>query len=421
MIVPADDGLGLVQVPGDPFLLRALAAQLGSLAEQLDEVRSGLSGLESVKWEGEAAQAFKGVMHQQPVRYAEAAESLTMAAGAITAYSAVLEDAQLLAARAGDLELDAQAVTARWQATPPVPAAASGTDPGDVIRLMAQQINAGAAADLAAATSALVEILHAAEADAPCRPGLFHELVTDGWHYSMVLPAHVLLGFGDGTWGIVDGAYQLGSVAAEASNPMIWAFDPDGRKHADRVLGEFASDAWHHPVAVAKAAGEAMLDWQEWAKDPARAVGEELPTVLLTLATAGGAAAARATTAARGADALEEIFVADSPSGVLESRTAAVGDDLPSPIVSDAKLQRIVNDLYKGTDNPDRLGTGTTADAVRAEILTNEPTGGRFHFEKAYQYSLALTKRLKTDLTLHDRIVAQSLLDDLRDALGDGG
>ncbi len=39
---------------------------------------------------------------------------------------------------------------------------------------------------------------------------------------------------------------------------------------------------------------------------------------------------------------------------------------LPTPAVEDTKLQNVVNDLYKGATNPDRVGTGTTADAVRA-------------------------------------------------------
>lgn len=63
--------------------------------------------------------------------------------------------------------------------------------------------------------------------------------------------------------------------------------------------------------------------------------------------------------------------------------TNTVDDFLSKPVVSNTKLQNIVNDLYKGTTNPSRVGTGTTADAVRNELATGLPTGGKFHSEKA--------------------------------------
>jgi hypothetical protein len=91
---------------------------------------------------------------------------------------------------------------------------------------------------------------------------------------------------------------------------------------------------------------------------------------------------------------------------------------LAKPQVSDTKLTNIVNDLYKGTTNPNRSGTGTTADAVRSELRTGQPTGGRFHSQKAIDYSNALKKLLDGgQLNAQDRLVAQSLLDDLQNAL----
>lgn len=102
------------------------------------------------------------------------------------------------------------------------------------------------------------------------------------------------------------------------------------------------------------------------------------------------------------------------PRGVA---TNTVDDILPMPGVSNTKLQNIVNDLYKGTTNPGRVGTGTTADAVRNELATGLPTGGKFHSEKAQIYINGLNNVLKQDLTASDRLVAQSLLDDLVDAL----
>jgi hypothetical protein len=59
------------------------------------------------------------------------------------------------------------------------------------------------------------------------------------------------------------------------------------------------------------------------------------------------------------------------------------------------------------------------SDAVRSELLTGLPTHGRFHSTKAQQYSNALAKWLENTprALTRDRIVAQSLLDDLTSAL----
>lgn len=83
-----------------------------------------------------------------------------------------------------------------------------------------------------------------------------------------------------------------------------------------------------------------------------------------------------------------------------------------------ASLSNVGDDLYKGTTNPNRVGTDTAADAVRNEILSVRPTGGTFHTMKAEQYSNALRSVLKNaNLSASDRLVAQWPLDDLQNAL----
>lgn len=105
-----------------------------------------------------------------------------------------------------------------------------------------------------------------------------------------------------------------------------------------------------------------------------------------------------------------------SASRIRDNRSAP-NTVLPKPAVTHSKLQNIVNDLYKGTTNPTRAGTGTTADAVRNELATGQATGGTFHLQKAEQYSNALRGVLKQGLRGHDALVAQSLLDDLQRAM----
>lgn len=65
------------------------------------------------------------------------------------------------------------------------------------------------------------------------------------------------------------------------------------------------------------------------------------------------------------------------------------------PQVENKKLQNYVKDFYKGTNNPNRIGSGTTADAVRYETATGQPVGGRFHTQKAQDMVRGLENWLK--------------------------
>lgn len=93
--------------------------------------------------------------------------------------------------------------------------------------------------------------------------------------------------------------------------------------------------------------------------------------------------------------------------------------NLPLPKVTDPKLKNLVDDLYKGARSPNRIGTGSTADAVRSELATGVPTHGYFHSQKAQQYSRALEKWMSRNPNAsdHDKIVARKLLQDLQKAL----
>lgn len=96
------------------------------------------------------------------------------------------------------------------------------------------------------------------------------------------------------------------------------------------------------------------------------------------------------------------------------------GAVLPKPRINDPKLRNLVENLYKGTTNPNRVGTGTTADAVRAELATGRPTAGKFHLQKAEETIRGLQRWLQQNpnATYSDRLAAQSLLDELLSALG---
>lgn len=88
------------------------------------------------------------------------------------------------------------------------------------------------------------------------------------------------------------------------------------------------------------------------------------------------------------------------------------------PEVTHPRLANIVRNLYKGASNPNRIGTGSTADAIRNELATGLPTGGKFHTIKGREAISSLKNWLRRNPSAsgHDRAVAERLLLDLQDA-----
>jgi RHS repeat-associated protein len=109
---------------------------------------------------------------------------------------------------------------------------------------------------------------------------------------------------------------------------------------------------------------------------------------------------------------IASFFVPGGQAGAAE-------EILSTPRVASGKLQNLLNDLYKGTTNPGRIGNGTTADAIRHELATGQSVGGVFHSDKGAQYANGLQNWLQKNPTAAygDRLAAQSVLNDLRNAL----
>ncbi len=89
------------------------------------------------------------------------------------------------------------------------------------------------------------------------------------------------------------------------------------------------------------------------------------------------------------------------------------------PIVSNKKLSNIVENIYKGIDNPNRIGNGTTADAIKNEIRTGAPTFGTYHSKKGEETLRALKNwiRKNPNASSHDVEIATSELHNLENAL----
>ncbi|GAA5039764.1 hypothetical protein GCM10025738_30750 [Microbacterium fluvii] len=158
-------------------------------------------------------------------------------------------------------------------------------------------------------------------------------------------------------------------------------------------------------------------------------VGMVASTVAVSVVSAGGLGAAAlgarvAVSAAAkvGAGAVRSAVRITTAKSLprVAATTSSRNLALSTPKVASGKLQNLVDNLYKGTANPNRVGSGTTMDAVRSELSTGVATGGKMHSTKAQESVNGLQNWLKKnpDASYSDRLVAQSLLDDLRDALG---
>jgi hypothetical protein len=151
-------------------------------------------------------------------------------------------------------------------------------DPGADLRAGAERLVVAARADVAASERVAVAALDAAAEAAPDSPGFLARLA-DG-----------LTSFGKGAY---EATVGLGEFVYKLT-PTYLATDPKGYLDNLELLGKGVL----YGVANPQEFGKALLDWDTWKDDPARALGHLVPDLLLALATAGAGSAARG---ARGA------------------------------------------------------------------------------------------------------------------------
>jgi filamentous hemagglutinin len=139
---------------------------------------------------------------------------------------------------------------------------------------------------------------------------------------------------------------------------------------------------------------------------------------IVELRIAAKAAAALGKVATTGgtnsAGVVTSVGTANVASGVKLADDLAA--NMVKPIVTDTKLSGLMDDLYR---DGAKIGTGSTADAVRYETATGTPVGNVFHSQKAQDYSVALQKWLEANPTasFSDRSAAQNVLRDLQNSL----
>lgn len=86
--------------------------------------------------------------------------------------------------------------------------------------------------------------------------------------------------------------------------------------------------------------------------------------------------------------------------------------------IENPKLKNIIDNLYIPNA---KIGSGSTADAVRVELrIDNLKVGGKSHKIKAENSVRSITDMLNNDyLSAHDRMVAENVRLDLLDSLGE--
>ena len=105
-----------------------------------------------------------------------------------------------------------------------------------------------------------------------------------------------------------------------------------------------------------------------------------------------------------------QAFASNTP----DSRMSAKGKALYNAD-KDQTLKNQIAELYRPGA---KIGDGGTADALRHEIETGELVGGKSHYRKAVERSVALQRIIDSGrLDNSDRDIAKSILSDLKNAL----
>ena len=82
---------------------------------------------------------------------------------------------------------------------------------------------------------------------------------------------------------------------------------------------------------------------------------------------------------------------------------------------SNKKFKNIINDLYRHNA---RVGSGSTADAIRFEMATGGSVGGKSHILKGIQYRTALINLYNSGtLNVKDLTIFKNILIDLQNSL----
>ena len=313
-------------IEGNPGGIRSRAATTRSKADVFMSTGDALAKITTDGWNSRAGDRFREKFDTEPERWRASGDGFVTAAAALENYADALDHAQSRArwaekeyARGDQVSQDARSAYDAdvSQAKDKVHAAAAAGqvmtltivpfhDPGDAIRSGALEEYASAKSDLESAAHSCAAGVRAGCAAAPEKRK---------WYESV----------GAAVGGFLKGAGEalvdLGELASWLVNPagamaMSLLGDAQSGMTAEEIAakwklkGEDAQgmlDALQKdPLEFGKNLGKAMLDWDTWSDDPARALGHLLPDAIIAVLTAGsGTVATRG--AKGGVDALDAL------------------------------------------------------------------------------------------------------------------
>jgi len=102
---------------------------------------------------------------------------------------------------------------------------------------------------------------------------------------------------------------------------------------------------------------------------------------------------------------------------VTAETVASINQAARVPSVVDGTLSSIVDDIYKGVNNINRVGDGTTMAATRFEQATGQAVNGRFHMDKLVETTRRLNRflnnppagTLRSDISEAENLLAEIL------------
>lgn len=418
------------EIDGSPGGIRARASLLRSKADLLITTGDALGRITTEGWNSRAADRFREKYETEPERWRAGGDGFLTAASSLEAYAAAVESAQQRArwaeaeyARGEQVTVsaraayDADVARARDEASA---VAARGQlmtltivpfeDPGETIRQAALAEYAAAKADLEAAAHLCADGVRAGCAAAP---------EERKWYES------VGAAIGGFLVGAGEALLDLGKLVAFLGNPAAFLFmelsmDAAGGMTAEEIAAknrlrledaQGLLDALRDdPVEFGKNIGKALLDWDTWTDDPARALGHLVPDAILAVAT-GGAGAAVSRGVKGGADtldALSDLNRLDDPTGLddlgrvdglAEGRVYRLGDDTP----------------HETRFAPEQISSGTNARSLIDGALEDPDLFARHGVDQPWTRQ-DLIDRINTptsELSPSDR----AILTDLRDTV----
>ncbi len=297
-------------VPGDPAAVQDTVDALRGLGTSLAAAGEGLQRIDTGGWTGTAADRFRAVFHPEPRRWTDAGHALTTAADALDAHVHTLAWAQGQASEAIALWDQAEAETAHAkaehraavdQARQAAPFDTLGMidipfeDTGQGTRQAAREVLARARTQLAEAGDQAEGTIADSRDQAPPEPRWWQK----AWHQMTEYRK-----------GVYEATADMGQFLWSVSSVRMLT-DPAGYVDAVATVAQGAQFAVQHPIEFARA----VVDWETWQSNPARALGRLAPDLALTVATGGsGGAAAAAARGARTAKAVSSLGAHRQPA-----------------------------------------------------------------------------------------------------------